>query len=336
MLHCICRLTAVVHMAHDMHAVCVLPDACFPGTCDYFPPKLRTLLAWAALFRSGGTYRNYLAFVKTGCMIVGASTEVCTLWYACCLSTCGSLQVFGNPVLTKAKASVDKSQLFKKREPLWLQRRVTLLVPQFALALPWVTYLGRGTVERLIQLGESRAEFKLLSLLCLLTYAFLLRMPSEAIPVTAGTGECCLSRDGDVLVLKLQKRKNKREGSRLVRGCWCNESRTTCPVHVLSPLLVTCKRGTRLFPGITAAGALSGLRQMLNWLGVPRACEYRTHDLRRGHAKDLQLSGIWLMSHGAESPSPYCFRVKGLRCGKFLRQENGAHLLSCFTWTCTS
>ena len=30
---------------------------------------------------------------------------------------------------------------------------------------------------------------------------------------------------------------------------------------------------------------------MLECLGVARASEYRTHDFRRGHAKDLQISG---------------------------------------------
>ena len=43
----------------------------------YFPPALDTLLAWSATFRSEGTLSNYFGFVKTGCLLVGASTEVC-------------------------------------------------------------------------------------------------------------------------------------------------------------------------------------------------------------------------------------------------------------------
>ena len=39
------------------------------------------------------------------------------------------------------------------------------------------------------------------------------------------------------LHLSFCDRKNKDKGSRLVRGCWCNESRETCPLHVLGPVL---------------------------------------------------------------------------------------------------
>ena len=49
----------------------------------YFPPQLDTLLAWSTTFRSAGTLSNYLGYVKTGCLIVGASTEV---GFACLLS----------------------------------------------------------------------------------------------------------------------------------------------------------------------------------------------------------------------------------------------------------
>lgn len=43
---------------------------------------------------------------------------------------------------------------------------------------------------------------------------------------------------------------------------------------------------------MTAAKALGMLRYLLTQMGEPHASEYRTHDLRRGHALDLQLSGV--------------------------------------------
>ena len=42
----------------------------------YLPPTLDMLLAWSTMFRSAGTFHNYLGYVKTGCMLEGASTEV--------------------------------------------------------------------------------------------------------------------------------------------------------------------------------------------------------------------------------------------------------------------
>ena len=103
-----------------------------------------------------------------------------------------------------------------------------------------------------------------------------------------------LSVAGDYLLVALKSRKNRPDGSRLVRGCWCRECKATCPVHVLGPLLGERRSGTKLFPQATAAVALRVLREMLGILGIPKAKLYRTHDFRRGHAKDLQLSGAWL------------------------------------------
>ena len=61
---------------------------------------------------------------------------------------------------------------------------------------------------------------------------------------------------------------------------------------MLGPLLLKHSPGDPLFEGITAADALARLRAILVVLNVPNAADYRTHDFRRGHAKDLQLSGV--------------------------------------------
>ena len=55
--------------------------------------------------------------------------------------------------------------------------------------------------------------------------------------------------------------------------------------------LANIKDGSPLFAGVIAASALRVLRAVLADLGIPHAADYRTHDFRRGHAKDLQLSG---------------------------------------------
>ena len=53
--------------------------------------------------------------------------------------------------------------------------------------------------------------------------------------------------------------------------------------------------GQQPFKGFSAGTALSLLRNLLVWLKIPEAAEYRTHDLRRGHARDLQESGASLV-----------------------------------------
>ena len=107
-------------------------------------------------------------------------------------------------------------------------------------------------------------------------------------------------------MLVLRTRENKRLGSRLRRGCWCGESRDTCLVHVLGPLVCATREGRPLFGGIACGEALEALRMFLHGLKVQNADAYRTHDLRRGHALDLQLSGapLWQILPAGEWRSP--------------------------------
>ena len=74
--------------------------------------------------------------------------------------------------------------------------------------------------------------------------------------------------------------------------CWCKEYSETCPVHRIGPFLASVPEGVKAFPDISAASALSGLRRTLALLRIANAESYRCHDLRRGHARDLQASGI--------------------------------------------
>ena len=47
-----------------------------PDTLNFFPPQLGLLIAWSRLFRVRGVFSNYLGYVRTGCMLVKAPTEV--------------------------------------------------------------------------------------------------------------------------------------------------------------------------------------------------------------------------------------------------------------------
>ena len=136
--------------------------------------------------------------------------------------------------------------------------------------------------------------------LFLLAYAFLLRVPSEGLPVVAGGADqaneqAALALEGDELVLRLRRRKNRPGGSTLRRHCWCTTCRESCPVHVLGPMLEDRVPGEGLFPNISAASAGAFLKKMLESIGVREAGSYRLHDLRRGHALDLQLAGAFCL-----------------------------------------
>ncbi len=56
--------------------------------------------------------------------------------------------------------------------------------------------LRRHTVLAMMELGKVSAEFANYSLLFLFACAFLLRLPSEALPTTALRGDNCLGSEG--------------------------------------------------------------------------------------------------------------------------------------------
>ena len=113
--------------------------------------------------------------------------------------------MFHAPELVKAKASVKKKGSFKSRERLWIQRRGALCSSMF-WAGGCCCVRGRGLVQRLLGLGlapEADEGTSQCSKLLLLAYCFLLRVPSEALPVRAchkgdvrGLGNASLSREG--------------------------------------------------------------------------------------------------------------------------------------------
>ena len=134
-----------------------------------------------------------------------------------------------------------------------------------------------------------------------LSYACLLRVRSEALPIILGDADdlvCDLGDKKAVLVfaegklhLRLARRKNRSSESTLVRDCRCHRSRSMCAFHVVGAFVQDLPRGSPVFSGLTGADAISKLRTHLAALGVSDARSYKLHDFRRGHAQDLAERG---------------------------------------------
>ena len=270
-----------------------------------FPPKLDWLLVWASMFRCSGTFSNYLGYVKVACLIERA--DVC---------------IFSHPAVRIAKDSVSKSGRFASREKCWIRRSRIDAMLRWAARKNSMAGLSASSASSaqvaalmgptILQFsGPGDMQFALLFLVC---YVFLLRMPTEALPMVAGDGSGQEVTQSVVwvdpakgeIVLKLMCRKNRRGGSRLVRTCWCKECPRTCPVHVLGPIIQKLWPGEALLGGITAQVAVSKLRFMLAAIGVEKSECYRSHDIRRGHALDLQCAGapLWKILEAGEWSSP--------------------------------
>ena len=67
--------------------------------------------------------------------------------------------------------------------------------------------------------------------------------------------------------------------------------RVTCPVHILGPYFASFSAGASPFVEFDSKSALAVLRGWLNAMGVKDSFKYRTHDLRRGHARDMMRAG---------------------------------------------
>ena len=219
-----------------------------------FPPSVDGILAWSQLFRSAGTFGNYVSYVRLGCQILGVSDAACS-----------------GPHIKRAKASIEKLGGFVRRKRMFVKH---------------------DTVLRMVRLAATKtAQEWIVAMLFLASYVFLLRLPSEALPMTSlgvgsGHGEqSVIQRVGDTVCLKLRRRKNRPSGSVLSRACWCQKSPETCPVHVLWPFFESCGVNVKPFVHITPRTALWYLRSTLNELRVPESHIYNTRDFRRGHTQ---------------------------------------------------
>ena len=222
---------------------------------DLLPPSLEGLLAWSRLFRNKGTFTNYLSYVKLGCEILNLPVAV-----------------FVHPSLNRAKEAIMKRRLVAPRMQTWI---------------------GHQLLLQMVQLGSVRSELQDLLMVFVAAYAFLLRVPSECLPMAAhrapqGAEVPVYTLRGNEAVLHLPFRKNRLFATEVVRSCWCSKSRLTCPVHSLGKFMRKLPPGTQPFKHFHAGQTLLALRELLTELNIEHAMVYRLHDFRRGHAEDLR------------------------------------------------
>ena len=82
-----------------------------------------------------------------------------------------------------------------------------------------------GLLEKIVEWCDTRPSFKAYGMLYLAAYAFLLRLPSEALPMRSASpespdGQSVLRSEGDRVVLTLARRKNRPHQTQLVFQPW--------------------------------------------------------------------------------------------------------------------
>ena len=115
---------------------------------EAMPPTAQGLVAWSMQFRCVGTFSNYLSYVRFGALLAGVPTDA-----------------FVHEAVKRAKTAVAKRMLFEPR-------------PHH--------FIGLVLLERLVNLADQRPATRSFKYLWIIAYAFLLRVPSEALPLQAG------------------------------------------------------------------------------------------------------------------------------------------------------
>jgi hypothetical protein len=116
---------------------------------------------------------------------------------------------------------------------------------------------------------------------------FLLRVPSEGIPLTWNSSHSTVDVSEARAVITLMRRKNSRVPVTLTRTCVCASSgRRLCAVHWLWDLRRSATHEGRIFD-ITASGFNKFIKETAMQLQVPHASRASSHSLRRGMAQDI-------------------------------------------------
>ena len=162
-------------------------------------------------------------------------------------------------------------------------------------------FVRQALLARMVEMarGARSQEGWAMTMLYVTTYAFMLRLQSEALPIAVNKvasgrvgQQAIMTLEGNEVVLRLERRKNWQQGSVIRRSCWCCTCKQTCPVHTVWKFMSGFPDGAQLFAAVKYRDALLTLRASMAILGEKGHSRFGTQDLRRGHAQDLSLIHI--------------------------------------------
>ena len=170
------------------------------------------------------------------------------------------------------------------------------------------------TRGQLIELMQRRGWGDQFAVLIFLSWTFLLRIPSEALPLRRQRAGQDLESDerlearaviglvDNKLIIKLNRRKHMASGSRMIRVCVCEDyaqdslelraPQLYCPVcHLWPAICRSTPVGQPLFPSWTGKLVLTELRSVAHASGWTQAAKLGTHSVRRGAARAILEAG---------------------------------------------
>ena len=246
-----------------MFAVAVLG---YSPECTLPPRDPAHVEQFVSIFRNGGTASNYVGCIKWGCKFIGVGLD----WH----SPSVELALKGARKRTLREVGGQVGARFRLTETLVSQ----VVAVSDSLGPP-------GLAEAMI-----------------VSWEYLLRVQSECLPMERGSPSDATSLpphrhsglyvdDGGALVLRLQRRKHRPQGSLLSRRCLCGTvGPNRCPPHRLGPFLSRKSVGEKLWEW-SSSDFKNLVRRLLVLLSVPDAERFSLKAFRAGKATELARSG---------------------------------------------
>ena len=162
-------------------------------------------------------------------------------------------------------------------------------------------------VHLMVKAAMTSGELEVAALMAV-ARQFLLRVPSEGIPLEWGGSHSHVSLEPSRAVLTLMSRKNSRVPVTLTRECCCMSSgERVCAVHWLHRLRCSSEGNGRVF-SITKHYFARQIKELARQVGITEHARFGTHAFRRGMARDIVDHGgslATLMEAGGWTSAAY-------------------------------
>ena len=142
-------------------------------------------------------------------------------------------------------------------------------------------FIQRPLLTSMVLAVDRQIEEKSMAMLWLTAYLFLLRVPSEGLPMARGGYRTFPENEQSVFYLeseftvcvKLASRKNQARGATIRRSCTCVEGRAMrdplCPIHTLwNEFFAELDPNTKPWASLSPGTVRARLRQTLQRLAV--------------------------------------------------------------------
>ena len=144
-------------------------------------------------------------------------------------------------------------------------------------------------VGRIVRCAEGVGDMNTAALAAI-SRSFLLRVPSEGIPLQWNGNHSRVQFHGDKVEITLMRRKNCDRPTVMERGCSCATSgRSLCAFHWLQRLQLTAE--TNAVFSLTAQAFVTCVREHALEANVDNPLTITSHAFRRGMAQDIVTHG---------------------------------------------